>query len=93
MAFDFFARANAEIAVFEVGMGGRLDSTNVIVPSRRHYANRFRPREFSGTFDRGDCRGKGGNYQTGRLGGERGGKSESRDKSIRQRAEEQHARL
>ncbi len=32
MAFDFFARARAEIAVIEVGMGGRLDSTNVIVP-------------------------------------------------------------
>ena len=32
MAFDFFARANVEIAVIEVGMGGRLDSTNVIVP-------------------------------------------------------------
>ena len=32
MAFDFFARASAEIAVIEVGMGGRLDSTNVIVP-------------------------------------------------------------
>ena len=32
MAFDFFARARTEIAVIEVGMGGRLDSTNVIVP-------------------------------------------------------------
>lgn len=32
MAFDFFARAGAEFAVIEVGMGGRLDSTNVIVP-------------------------------------------------------------
>jgi dihydrofolate synthase/folylpolyglutamate synthase len=32
IAFDFFARAKAEIAVIEVGMGGRLDSTNVIVP-------------------------------------------------------------
>src|ERR1700720_3444475 len=32
MAFDFFARAQTEIAVIEVGMGGRLDSTNVIVP-------------------------------------------------------------
>src|SRR5438445_3946626 len=32
MAFNFFARAGAEIAVIEVGMGGRLDSTNVIVP-------------------------------------------------------------
>jgi len=32
MAFDFFARAKVEIAVIEVGLGGRLDSTNVIVP-------------------------------------------------------------
>lgn len=32
MAFDFFSRAGAEIAVIEVGLGGRLDSTNVIVP-------------------------------------------------------------
>ena len=32
MAFDFFAHAGAEIAVVEVGLGGRLDSTNVIRP-------------------------------------------------------------
>jgi dihydrofolate synthase/folylpolyglutamate synthase len=32
MAFDFFARAAVEIAVIEVGLGGRLDSTNVIIP-------------------------------------------------------------
>jgi dihydrofolate synthase / folylpolyglutamate synthase len=32
MAFDFFACARTEIAVIEVGLGGRLDSTNVIVP-------------------------------------------------------------
>jgi len=32
MAFDFFARAGAEIAAIEVGLGGRLDSTNVIAP-------------------------------------------------------------
>src|SRR5438105_1811982 len=32
MAFDAFTRAGTEIAVFEVGLGGRLDSTNVIVP-------------------------------------------------------------
>ena len=32
MAFDFFARAGVEMAVIEVGLGGRLDSTNVIVP-------------------------------------------------------------
>ncbi|MBD5204539.1 MAG: bifunctional folylpolyglutamate synthase/dihydrofolate synthase [Bacteroidales bacterium] len=32
MAFDWFARAGVEIAVIEVGMGGRLDSTNIITP-------------------------------------------------------------
>jgi dihydrofolate synthase/folylpolyglutamate synthase len=32
MAFDYFARNNVDIAVIEVGLGGRLDSTNVITP-------------------------------------------------------------
>lgn len=32
MAFDYFAEENVDIAVIEVGLGGRLDSTNIIVP-------------------------------------------------------------
>ncbi|HWD87821.1 MAG TPA: folylpolyglutamate synthase/dihydrofolate synthase family protein [Mucilaginibacter sp.] len=32
MAFDAFAREKVDIAVIEVGLGGRLDSTNVITP-------------------------------------------------------------
>ena len=32
MAFDFFAHEQVDVAVVEVGMGGRLDSTNVITP-------------------------------------------------------------
>ncbi|MDX1955249.1 MAG: Mur ligase family protein, partial [Chitinophagaceae bacterium] len=32
MAFDHFARHQVDIAVIEVGLGGRLDSTNVITP-------------------------------------------------------------
>ena len=32
MAFEYFARARVDIAVLEVGMGGRLDATNVIDP-------------------------------------------------------------
>ncbi len=32
MAFDYFAHHQVDIAVVEVGMGGRLDSTNVILP-------------------------------------------------------------
>jgi len=32
MAFDYFSKENVDIAIVEVGMGGRLDSTNVILP-------------------------------------------------------------
>ena len=32
MAFDYFARQNVQVAVIEVGLGGRLDSTNIIKP-------------------------------------------------------------
>ena len=33
LAFDHFARLGTDIAVIEVGMGGRLDTTNVITPA------------------------------------------------------------
>jgi len=33
MAFDFFAGEQVDIAVIETGLGGRLDSTNVITPA------------------------------------------------------------
>ena len=32
MAFDYFVSENVDVAVVEVGLGGRLDSTNVITP-------------------------------------------------------------
>ncbi|CAI8250425.1 MAG: Folylpolyglutamate synthase [Polaribacter sp. SA4-10] len=32
LAFDYFANENVDIAIIEVGLGGRLDSTNIIVP-------------------------------------------------------------
>lgn len=32
MAFDWFALQEVDYAVIEVGMGGRLDSTNIITP-------------------------------------------------------------
>lgn len=32
LAFDYFARAGVEFAVIETGLGGRLDSTNIITP-------------------------------------------------------------
>lgn len=33
LAFDYFAREQVDIAVIEVGLGGRLDSTNIITPA------------------------------------------------------------
>lgn len=32
MAFDFFAKEKVDIAIVEVGLGGRLDATNIITP-------------------------------------------------------------
>ncbi len=32
LAFDYFRKEKVEIAIIEVGLGGRLDSTNVITP-------------------------------------------------------------
>lgn len=32
MAFEHFAQVGVEIAVFEVGLGGRLDATNILMP-------------------------------------------------------------
>jgi dihydrofolate synthase/folylpolyglutamate synthase len=32
MAFDYFERQAVDVAVIEVGMGGRLDTTNIIMP-------------------------------------------------------------
>ena len=32
MAFEYFARVRPDLAVLEVGMGGRLDATNVVEP-------------------------------------------------------------
>ena len=32
MAFNYFAEQNVDVAIIEVGLGGRLDSTNIITP-------------------------------------------------------------
>lgn len=32
MAFEYFADENVDIAIIETGLGGRLDSTNIINP-------------------------------------------------------------
>jgi len=32
LAFDYFAKQKVDVAIIEVGLGGRLDSTNIITP-------------------------------------------------------------
>ena len=32
MAFDYFKKNEIDIAIVETGLGGRLDSTNVLLP-------------------------------------------------------------
>ena len=32
LAFEYFKKENVDIAIIEVGLGGRLDSTNIITP-------------------------------------------------------------
>lgn len=32
LAFEYFAQAKVEVAIFEVGLGGRLDATNILLP-------------------------------------------------------------
>jgi len=32
LAFDYFRKENVDVAILETGMGGRLDSTNVVTP-------------------------------------------------------------
>lgn len=39
MAFEYFMKEKVEIAVIEVGMGGRLDSTNIISPETTAITN------------------------------------------------------
>jgi dihydrofolate synthase / folylpolyglutamate synthase len=33
MAFEYFAQRRVEFAIFEVGLGGRLDATNIVTPA------------------------------------------------------------
>jgi dihydrofolate synthase/folylpolyglutamate synthase len=72
MAFTYFAEEGVDIAVIEVGMGGRLDSTNVITPLVSVITNiELEHTEFLGTTLR-RCRRKGGHYQARGAGGDGG---------------------
>ncbi|HOV88017.1 MAG TPA: folylpolyglutamate synthase/dihydrofolate synthase family protein [Syntrophobacteraceae bacterium] len=66
MAFAYFAEENADWAVIEVGMGGRLDATNVIKPRVSVVTNiSFDHQEFLGSTLSSIAREKAGIIKTG----------------------------
>lgn len=61
MAFDYFAREQVDVAVIETGLGGRLDSTNIITPVLSVITNiSMDHTEFLGTRLTSIAREKGG---------------------------------
>ncbi|MDF1574661.1 MAG: bifunctional folylpolyglutamate synthase/dihydrofolate synthase [Bacteroidales bacterium] len=61
MAFDYFAREQVDVAVIETGLGGRLDSTNIITPVLSVITNiSMDHTEFLGTHPTSIAREKGG---------------------------------
>jgi len=66
MAFDYFASEKVDIAVIETGMGGRLDSTNIITPLVSVITNiGLDHTEFLGNSLRGIAREKAGIIKPG----------------------------
>ncbi len=72
MAFDHFRRRGVDAAVLEVGLGGRLDSTNVCSPCRHdHHQHQLRPHQTVGRHAGRHRRRKGRHHQAGRAGHQR----------------------
>jgi dihydrofolate synthase/folylpolyglutamate synthase len=66
LAFDHFAREQVDVAVIETGMGGRLDSTNIIIPVLSVITNiSLDHTEFLGTEPTSIAREKGGIIKQG----------------------------
>ena len=64
MAFDYFYAQKVDVAVIEVGLGGRLDSTNIITPELSVITNiSLDHTAFTQRFTREDCTRKSGNHQ------------------------------
>ena len=67
LAFDAFARANVDVALVETGLGGRLDSTNVVDPVSAGVTSiGWDHMEYLGHSLDGIAREKGGIFKKGR---------------------------
>lgn len=68
LAFCCFEKEKVDIAVIEVGLGGRLDPTNIIRPCRqRHYRSGHGSHAAAWRYDRTDCAGKSGYHEARRA--------------------------
>ena len=64
MAFDYFSKEQVDIAIVEAGMGGRLDSTNLITPELSIITNiDFDHMKFLGRHESQNCIREGGHHQ------------------------------
>lgn len=67
MAFEYFRHASVDVAVVEVGMGGRLDSTNIVDPDMSVITNiSLDHTQFLGNTTREIAREKAGIIKAGR---------------------------
>ena len=72
LMFLYFAEAAVDLAVIETGLGGRLDSTNVVHPAgQRDHADRLRSHGSPRLHHRGDRRREGRHHQARRAGRDR----------------------
>lgn len=68
LAFLHFCRSNVDVAVLEVGMGGRLDATNLVIPEVSVISNIFlEHREYLGNNLGAIAREKGGIIKDGGI--------------------------
>ena len=66
MAFDYFSKKKVDIAIIEVGLGGRLDSTNIIIPEISVITNiGFDHTQFLGSSIESIAKEKGGVIKSG----------------------------
>ena len=72
LALCWFREQECDLVVWETGMGGRLDATNIVTPLASIITEcRSRSHGMARKLDRGDCRRKGGDHQTRRASGDR----------------------
>ncbi len=87
-AFELFRRASVEVAVCEVGLGGRLDATNVLSPMVTAITSiALDHQQYLGTIAGGDRRREGRHHQAGVpvVVGTSGSRRGARDRGCRAR--------